>query len=106
MRIGSGSTWDSYAAIMGRAPNRELIWGAFQSTSTVNWAYAYRDDPGWQFSFANGFGLDAVPNGGMPEADMNMWAVYTGESAIPEPSTLLLVAGSLGLLTLLRRRCS
>jgi hypothetical protein len=99
---GNASTWDGYAAIMGRAPNRDLIWGAFQSTTTVNWAYSFSNDGAWSYS-SSGYGLNEVPNANTSDADMNMWAVYGGEYVIPEPSTWLLAAGGLALLALRRR---
>lgn len=71
---GGTSAWDQYASIMGRAPNRELIWGAYNS-NTVNygWAYAYRGATNWSIN-PNEWPGNSVPNDGSPDADMNLWA--------------------------------
>lgn len=88
----SGGEWVSYAAIMGAAPNRPLIWGAYLSTTTVNWAYAYSYDVAWNYDSNTGLSLSSVPNGGGPDADMNIWAYQQGEVIIPEPSPAALFA--------------
>jgi hypothetical protein len=88
--------WDAYAVVMGDAPNRDLIWGAYLPTGdTQLWAWAYRPtldgSVGWN-SLDSGIALDGIPNAGGLEADMNLWAYQGGEASVPEPSSLLLAA--------------
>ena len=102
--LNSGQ-WSSYAAIMGKAPNRNLIWGSFAPVSAnnrIDWAFSFLGDPSWT-SFNATFDADAIPNGGSAIADMNIWAFANG--AVPEPSTwamLILGFGAVG--GVMRRR--
>ena len=71
---GGASAWDQYASIMGRAPNRDLIWGAYNSnTANYGWAYAYRGATNWSIN-PNEWPGNTVVNGGTPDADMDLWA--------------------------------
>ncbi len=94
----TGGEWSTYSAIMGRAPNRPLIWGAYLSTITLNWAYSYDLSSAWSFQDSTGIPLDSPPNTGGPDADMNIWAFQEGGAAVPEPSSIALLG--LGLLAL------
>lgn len=104
----TGGEWATYAAIMGRAPNRDLIWGAYlPEGATVSWAWSFEGDTAWSYEDTSGLDLNGVPNAGGPDADMNIWA-YTenGAGAIPEPATFGLAGSAvLAMLALrLRRR--
>jgi len=102
----TGGEWPTYAAIMGRAPNRDLIWGAYlPEISNVSWAWSFQNDGVWSFEDDTGFGLDVVPNAGGPDADMNIWA-YTenGAGAVPEPSPLGLAGSAVMAMLALRLR--
>jgi hypothetical protein len=71
---GGTSAWDQYASIMGRAPNRDLIWGAYNSNTTnYGWAYSFRGSPNWDIN-PNQVDGNTVENVGTPYADMNLWA--------------------------------
>ena len=86
---GSGPDWNAYAAIMGRASNRDLIWGSYDDggdTDVIGWAFSGRGDTGWLIEDEH-VGINDVPNADseFPEfADMNIWA-YQRSSAIPSP---------------------
>jgi hypothetical protein len=97
------SQWFSYVPVMGRAPNREIVWGAYDdgSTSSVGWAWAYSIDNSWTiYDYAQG--PNTVPNGGGLEADMNLWAYKAAgieTNAVPEPASMLLFGlGGAGML--------
>lgn len=71
--ISSESKWDLVAAITGRAPNRELIWGAYsQANNTHGWAYSYKSSS-WIYD-ASSYSNDVIQNGDSPYADLNLWA--------------------------------
>lgn len=87
-----GTNFAAYSNVMGSAPNRGLIWGAYGDITATNlpWAFAFNFQNSWQFgNGANaGFGGDSIPNRGSREADMNLWAFRTASNgAVPEPTT-------------------
>ncbi len=96
---GTATTWDSYASVMGSAPNRDLMWGAYvpDPAADLGWAYAYSTDTSWTF-VDGAYPANEVPNGvDSPYADENLWAYQTG-SAIPELSTwAMMMIGFAGL---------
>ncbi len=98
--------WSSYASIMGRAPNRDLIWGSFGPVDAgqVGWAYAYSGDAEWQYN-QNIVPSNEVPNGGSDAADMNVWAFQTGAGRVPEPAAWAMMLAGFGLVgSAMRRR--
>jgi hypothetical protein len=99
----TGGEWTSYKAIMGDAPNREIIWGSyFLTASTVGWAWAGPSDTSWLFS--GGMDWDFIPNLGTPYVDMNIWAYTESGAAVPEPATMLLLgSGLIGLIGLRKK---
>jgi hypothetical protein len=97
--------FNGVAAIMGRAPNRALIWGAYapvNGTNTINWAFAFSGN-NWQLATSS-FDPDTVPNGGGPDADMNFWAFTGGGGAVPEPASWAMLIAGFGLVGAVARR--
>lgn len=87
---------------MGKAPNRDLMWGAFDSNpadTTHEWAWAWSSG-GWYTSLGNSNYV--VYNANSYAADLNLFA-YQASSQVPEPSTLLLLGSGLGGFAMLRR---
>jgi len=100
----TANQWSGYAAIMGSAPHRDLIWGSyFESASTVGWAWAFSGDSGWSIENSSYYppgsmNWSSIPNVGTSDADMNIWAYYSGNQNVPEPTTMLLLGlGLVGL---------
>lgn len=99
------ANWASYSAIMGEAPNRDLIWGGYDQTPGDNyhdWAFAYSSDSTWTYQ-ANAYVNNVVPNGGSREADMNLWA-YRESAVVPLPASLFLFGPGLAAVAVLRRK--
>ena len=106
--LPDAATWDGYRAIMGGAPNRDLIWGGYGPpiSGSYGWAYAYRGDGAWSFVDTT-FAGNQVANGGTDSADENIWAYQAGRGngAVPEPTTWALSIMGLGMAgAALRRR--
>jgi PEP-CTERM motif len=103
----NGGQWGSYAAIMGKAPNRDLIWGSIAPVNTsgnIDWWYAFNGNISWQ-SAANVHPANAVPNVNSEVADMNIWA-YTdgGGEVVPEPASWAMMIAGFGLVGAAMRR--
>ena len=97
--------WLGYAAIMGKAPNRDLIWGSFAPVSGANqvdWAYSFLGDTSWT-SFNVTVDADIIPNGGTNAADMNIWAFASGGN-VPEPASWAMMIAGFGLVGAAMRR--
>lgn len=102
---GTVVTWNSYATIMGQAPNRDLLWGAYvpDPTSNLGWAFSFSTASSWSF-VDNAFPASGVANSGSPFADENLWA-FTDATGVPEPAGWALLIGGFGLVaTAMRRR--
>ena len=101
----TGGEWPGYKAIMGDAPNRELIWGSYDdgTPGNVGWAFSFSGDSTWSF-VDDATASNGVPNGGSPDADMNIWAYQTGVAAVPEAETYALMLAGLGVLGAAVRR--
>jgi hypothetical protein len=93
----NGGQWSSYAAIMGQAPTRDLIWGAYEGSNpgSVGWAFAYSDYQAWSV-IDNVDSSGSIPNEGSPEADLNLWAFQTGTPSVPEPASWAMMVGGFG----------
>jgi hypothetical protein len=91
--ISSTSNWDALASIIGRAPNRELFWGAYRPTGTTaadhGWGYAYRSS-NWSYTDDPNYTIDQIPNSGTTpsQADLNLWAYFIGRSAAHTHSSM------------------
>lgn len=104
--LPDAATWDSYAAIMGRAPVRNLIWGSFAPVKTdgrVDWAFAFRGDTSWT-AFNADWPADTIPSEGTDLADMNIWAYVAGDGRVPEPATWAMMIAGFGLVGFAARR--
>jgi len=101
----TGGEWSSYSSVMGSAPSRNLIWGAYDigSTTTHGWQYAYDYDTSWHYGSGSN---DVIYNVGTVHADLNIWAYSTSFSAsVPETTSLLLMAlGLIGLGVSVRKK--
>jgi hypothetical protein len=100
-----GGQWPGYAAVMGQAPNRELIWGSYDPVvnNLAGWAFAFDDYSAWDLVDSIVF-ADQVPNGGTDFADMNIWAYADGDGVIPEPATWAMLVTGFGLVGFAARR--
>ena len=121
----TGGEWTSYNTTMGGAPNRGLIWGAYDfdvpDPNFIGWAWSYSSETSWNIE-DGGFGgthlRSEIPNGNGPFADLNLWAYQIGDghtggggggggqnNTVPEPATAFLLSmGLLGAGFLKRRR--
>ena len=103
--IDSGQ-WAGIAATMGKAPNRQLVWAAYGPITVSNrygYAFAYDFDNAWRF-VEDVADAGQVPNGGSPDADMNIWAYTTGGGAVPEPAAWAMLIAGFGLVGAAARR--
>jgi len=105
---GTFATWSYYANIMGSAPNRNLIWGAYEDGRDPLYSYvsASENQNQWQFAIHTcAFRSDVANEGSTTEegeplfiTDMNIWAHSLTDIAVPIPATMYLFAsGLLGL---------
>lgn len=84
------ANFSAYSDLIGSAPNRNLIWGAYGDITDTNlpWAFAFSDDGTWRFGNGGSTGGNVAPNAGTPDADMNLWAFRASVGgAVPEPAT-------------------
>jgi len=106
--------WTDDATIMGSAPNRDIIFGAYAgSGGMVGWAYGAHWDSSWNMLDDFDYSWD-VPNSGSDYADMNLWAFMEGSrevspenspAAVPEPINWAFMVAGFGLVgTAMRRR--
>ena len=99
--ISSTSNWDALASIIGRAPNRELFWGAYRPTGTTaadhGWAYAFRGS-NWSYDDnVNNYTIDQIPNSqsNSSHTDLNLWAYFFGPSSFDTQSSMQYQASQL-----------
>jgi len=102
----NGGEWAGYNTIMGGAPNRALLWGAYDDVdadpSVAGWAFAFDNSIVWRFDDVVA-PLNVVQNANSSIADLNLWAFQTG-AVVPEPGSLALAGLALIALAGLRRR--
>jgi hypothetical protein len=99
-----GTAWSDYAAIMGQAPYRDIIFGTFGPPigGYVGRAYAFSTDSSW--SIGEGYyAVDRVVNEGQPQLqDLNLFAYVA--SPTPEPAGWVVMLAGFGALGLVLRR--
>jgi len=96
--------WSADASVMGSAPNRALMWGAYDDGGNpYGWAFSFNGDTAW--SFANDQAqAGAVQNANSDSADMNVWAFRVAGS-VPEPATwAMMLLGFAGIGAVMRAR--
>lgn len=108
----SGGQFATYKSIMGDAPNREIIYGAYAIPTAqhlTHIAFARDTSTSWGFEENVPISPTTVVNGNYPPSepfqDMNIWA-YAGPTTggVPEPASWAMLLGGFALTGLMARR--